>query len=49
MDISQLSHFSVYQLTIVEKLLVKLSFPLFPSYVAKIKKINWPTVQKVGL
>ena len=26
----------------------KLSLPLFPRYVAKIKKINWPTVQKVG-
>ena len=25
----------------------KLLLSLFPRYVAKIKKINWPTVQKV--
>ena len=28
--------------------LTRLSLPLFPRYVAKIKKTNWPTVQKVS-
>ena len=26
----------------------KLTLPLFLRYVARIKKTNWPTVQKVG-
>ena len=36
------------ELTSVKKLSKKLSLPVFPRYVAKIKKINWPTVLKVG-
>ena len=34
--------------TMSKNCLKKLSLPLFPRNVAKIKKTNWPTVQKVG-